>query len=265
VNTKIAQAISLQGFGNAFFRGMVPREMASRMVAAHSTFKNVKGVSFVRYRGNWRVLGRSFAIHDIGEWLTILTDRGTNEIKLGICAGLPAVASEYLDRILCLEAKTRESVQIWRPSWRLARSPGSNERIWEVDYQESSQQQTTVPEFQVDQATRNLQGALEKIKAFAVTHNLDAWGESFSAALASISDSDPIIPYFPDLLPETLHPTLAVRRLLSGAFTGWVFGGMGTWNDIATIDEIDKLDYQVVTNELHTAICRAILAAANNI
>ena len=60
----------------------------------------------------------------------------------------------------------------------------------------------------------------------------------------------------PGTLPDS---TLAI---LDAAQSGWVFGGMGSWNDMAFHGEVEK-EYARVSERLYSAITDAICAAAN--
>src|SRR4051794_262143 len=44
---------------------------------------------------------------------------------------------------------------------------------------------------------------------------------------------EPTAPYHPDILPSAGY-TLAARQLLAGAVASFVFGGMGSWNDVVS-------------------------------
>lgn len=262
MNAKLAQAIALVAFGNAFLRDVSLR-VAPELIRYHSTFKNVQEVRFVRYKRRWRACGRVFAVHDPGQWLAILKEANAREIKLGSRSQLPQPFSENLDHILALEVRMEEHLELWVPSWKLRRWRRSNDKIWAVTYKGFRQSESTVPALQIGQTTMELKEALHQIRRFTLDHKLFTWGDQFRAALALLSDTNPTIPYFPDLLPNIPSVDLAVRRLLAAAVQGWVFGGMGTWNDIVFNEKSVVLDYRSVTGRLYAAVCRAIYAAVN--
>jgi hypothetical protein len=55
----------------------------------------------------------------------------------------------------------------------------------------------------------------------------------------------------------------SARRLLATAARSWVFGGMGTWNDL-TFDGSEEEAYEEVSAELYDAVLGAFVAAANS-
>ena len=54
--------------------------------------------------------------------------------------------------------------------------------------------------------------------------------------------------------------SLEARQLLATASHAWVFGGMGSWNDVALTDDER---YKPVTAELFEAVLEAVVAATN--
>ena len=55
----------------------------------------------------------------------------------------------------------------------------------------------------------------------------------------------------------------AARTILDACQSAWVFGGMGTWNDLAFPDEDQKL-YLRASDALFRAIIDAIVAAVGD-
>ena len=65
-----------------------------------------------------------------------------------------------------------------------------------------------------------------------------------------------------DFIPRNCL-SIEAEQLISACFTGWVFGGMGSWNDMAFGREMEE-EYHRVSDLLYTAICNAIVAAVNS-
>lgn len=62
--------------------------------------------------------------------------------------------------------------------------------------------------------------------------------------------------YFPGSLSKTSE------AMLDAAQSAWVFGGMGSWNDM-TFDGEERREYEAASEELFTAVNNAICVAAN--
>jgi hypothetical protein len=54
---------------------------------------------------------------------------------------------------------------------------------------------------------------------------------------------------------------LAARRLLAIATNSWVFGGIGSWNDLGFVED---QRYQSVSEPLYGAMMNAFLASVNS-
>ena len=104
--------------------------------------------------------------------------------------------------------------------------------------------------------------AIEDARAFASSQDLTTWSDVFGKALAILEAESPEIPYHPDLLPEEVD--LSCRRLMAAAASAYVFGGMGSWNDMWFEDDA-AASYQDITRSLYQAVMFAIDAAANQV
>ena len=56
---------------------------------------------------------------------------------------------------------------------------------------------------------------------------------------------------------------LEARQLLGAVLAGWVFGGMGSWNDLG-FDGEDQEEYTELSDELFTLLNQAIAVAIDS-
>ncbi len=89
------------------------------------------------------------------------------------------------------------------------------------------------------------------------------WSEWFRAALQRASASRAVFDYYPDVLPLTGY-TEPARRLLSACEKAWVFGGMGSWNDVGFETPELEARYRSLTPELFSAVLFGVAAAVNS-
>jgi hypothetical protein len=109
-----------------------------------------------------------------------------------------------------------------------------------------------------------LEQSLSTIADFAGAHQLSEWADVFKKAKAILNSTDPAGDYYHhDLLVEKHYPLIA-RQLLFAAGAAWVFGGMGSWNDLGFNTEEDNKKYDDVSAGLYAAINQSVLAAANS-
>src|SRR5260370_37161286 len=77
-----------------------------------------------------------------------------------------------------------------------------------------------------------LRQALSDILAFCEQHRIDGFGGYSRKAIECLSADDPFaLAYHKDLAPEKLL-TLSAQQVLAACQAAWVFGGMGSWNDM---------------------------------
>jgi hypothetical protein len=107
------------------------------------------------------------------------------------------------------------------------------------------------------EAENDLQAALTKAYDFAIEQKFDSWAAWFAKAQAA----DPDMPYHPDMLPEGWPH--AAQRCASRAAQAWVFGGMGSWNDIYIPDPEVDARLREVSRELYRSVLVALVAATN--
>lgn len=87
---------------------------------------------------------------------------------------------------------------------------------------------------------------------------MDTWAAWFERALAVGDD----IPYYPDMLP--LGYTYEARHLAALAAQAWVFGGMGSWNDMTFENESATAEYGAVSRDLYNAILVGLVASVDS-
>ena len=65
-----------------------------------------------------------------------------------------------------------------------------------------------------------------------------------------------------DFIPDGIYSKEA-RQLIQAAFASWVFGGMGSWNDLAFNGE-DGVQYASLSKQLYEAICSSMASVSNS-
>jgi hypothetical protein len=104
--------------------------------------------------------------------------------------------------------------------------------------------------------------ALGAAETFAGSQELKDWAAWFADARRLGDAMNPVPPYHPDMLPATGYPE-AARQLLAMATRAWVFGGMGSWNDLAFDDPEPQEKHERLSAELYSAVLGAFVAAVN--
>lgn len=271
VNGELAQSICLAAHGTRWLRD--PTGPPPRLEETSSTFKFVAAVRF-ESEGGPGSGGRG----SVGSWLESLRRSGVDRLWLAIpetrtvsAGGHPVdehslAGSANAGRWSILATGTtttgpasspRATGEFWHGAWKLGDRNAPDRRIWLVNYLAvpATDAVATVPE--LGHVEEELTGALSEAHDLAVDQALDSWAAWFEKALAP----NPEMPFHPDMLPgDWPH---AARRCAARAAQAWVFGGMGSWNDLDLPDPETRQRHADVSRRLYGAILDALVAATN--
>jgi hypothetical protein len=150
-----------------------------------------------------------------------------------------------------------ERPHVMRPEWTFG------DQSWRVNYHIFAVDELPpVGDVDVDRAAGELRRQLAAARAFVTTHGhpyYADWDEYLARANAILEESD----HHSDLLP-TVGYSAAAHRLLAAASAAWVFGGMGTWNDMVFSDKAVEQHYHEITGAFFSAVMNGYLVAANS-
>jgi hypothetical protein len=240
--------------------------------AANSTFEYVRRVVFELHDS---ADGGSRSAADVEGWLKDARERGIERLWLSIPdpSDVEVAGQQVPDRMLVAFAgagqwsvlgTSGDRSEMWRVAWTLGDRDAPDRRIWDVTYHGEPVEGEAPPgRPDIAAAEDRLLTALGKVEAFAREQKeVEGWADLFAETrrLAATADAQP--PYFPDMLPPRGFPESA-RRLLATGARSWVFGGMGSWNDL-TFQGQDEEEYEAVSAELYAAVLGAFVAATNS-
>ncbi len=154
-------------------------------------------------------------------------------------------------------------IELWYPSWNVDRTDLTKTRVWKVRYHGVAGKVGLRAPFTVEFITSMLGRALSVAADFARRHAGNGpWAGIFGKALATLTGAA-LPPRGPlDALPRFGYGD-AARRLLASADQAWVFGGMGSWNDLGWSEPDIQAEYEAVTGKLYEAVKAACVTAAN--
>ena len=162
-----------------------------------------------------------------------------------------------------IEQVTRSGkCRLWEGHWELGDRNAPDQKIWDVSYRctgdgkPSPVQPTTL----IPSIRDQLDKVLREIAVFAQEAGANQFASSFERAYLALSSNDPLRePYHIEFRDGDL--TLPAMQLLGAIFHGWVFGGMGSWNDNPVGDNARNA---ALSNRLFDTLVRAIVAVANS-
>lgn len=201
-------------------------------------------------------------------WVEGLAERGIDRVRLVVPSPGRQAAGDLSvdDRLLAgftnagrqwALATGSGRPEAWGAGWELGDRDREDQRIWSVRYEGQYLDATPeLPVRSVADAAHALDAALVAIGEFALAQqHMGNWPEIFAAARVAEVDGGPT------LLARSAPGD--AQRLATRASSAWVFGGMGSWNDMGFAEPDAQARYDAVSGELYRCVLEAIEAAAN--
>lgn len=239
----------------------------------NSTFSFCESVSFVEFKKVFFVDVREKQIaRNPMEWFELLRAQGTRGLRLvygeqSVTGISDRMSSGFVGGggLWQIEAVLRSGKSgYWRSRWEVGDRNAADRRIWRVAYEKISEGQSTkgVPE-SLDELSDKLRAALREIREFSAANNCGGFTEWFDRALSALeASSTSVVGFHKDFAPGAILSPSAFR-LLDACQCAWVFGAMGSWNDMYFEDALGR-QYERVSESLFGSLTKAIAAAASN-
>lgn len=268
MNGPIAQFVALTCYGNASLQGAAVGEFFSK----NSTCVFCDRVAFVAVERSFlRKPKEKEVAKTPEEWFTFLRSSGALGIRLSrtpqniphisdrMAAGLVGGGGTWSMEVLLPNNRS----QFWRVRWDVWNQHAPEQRIWRVTYGRISERATIESKAADLQSTAEaLAAALRDIHAFSTEQNLEGFTQCFEDALDTLeSGGKNLHGYHKDLAPAD-HLPVPATSILDACQRAWVFGGMGSWNDMG-FDGDDQKRYERVSEQLFRVVNQAISEAAN--
>jgi len=277
----LAQLVALTSYGNAYLQD---GEDIGSFFPANSTFQFCSKVDFVNFKKS--VLSSRpkevKVADDPLQWFQGLKKQGCKRLRLFYTpsentptktpdhklAGMVGGGGTWM-----IETIYGKFSHYWFNRWQVTQKDdlrpsvdGPPDRpVWSVSYGRIDKDQpVTDKQFHIKDTSSLLEQSLKAIAGFAESQHLPSWAETFNKARSILDSINPIQDYYhQDLLVEK-HYSLEARQLLAAAGAAWVFGGMGSWNDLVFDSENINKTYDERSAQLYNAINQAVQAVANS-
>jgi hypothetical protein len=268
VQGPIVQIVALVLYGNHFLRG----DQLSGFYPDNSSFQFCRSVTFVRLKATGgKPLELAYASAP-GDWFAKLRNDGVVGLRV---VHLPANDPGISERMSVafvggggrwlIEAVHGSRSDYWEGRWETTGKQEPDRRIWVVTYGQvtEGERPSSTASKGMRQITQELESLLPRMQTFAERHNLPAFTAFFGDARKLLAAPSPLgAVYHKDIAPQgTLSPE--AQALLAAAQTAWVFGGMGSWNDIS-FEGADQTDYDSLSEQLYVLLKQATIEATNS-
>lgn len=256
LNGELVQVIALVSYGNWYLTYGHDRPVPD-LLNTNSTFQYVSSVYFAHYKDKHQTQGETVAA-DLTEWFRLLRSIGVSRLWNIAFAWNDSERPEYQQAGFAgavpraIQADLPAGYEPWYPQWR---TEGSDTRPWVVEYRGLTFPHShALPLIDLKDLKIRLQSAIQQAISFArKSHSpLQDGSEWLEGALQLLDASIPLPPFHRDMLPEEGYSLLA-RQLLATATQAYVFGGMGSWNDIGFEGSLQR-EYEKVSADLYEVI-----------
>jgi hypothetical protein len=263
MSQNLVEAVALVTYGNLYLQDRTSEFDFDKMVAEHCYRRDFMDFPFEGIAGSNKVLATN-----ANKWFKYLNDKGAKRLKLFYKKSnqidLPDHISTAFDGggsqwIIEAQFETTSDLYLteWYPSTKFKLD---TRKTHVVRFNRDTIHLDDISE-PVRIAREKLSKKLQQLSEFASKYDYSQhWVENFKSALMTLLEFKPQAS--DEFLPADIYSTEA-RQLIQGAFASWVFGGMGSWNDMS-FSGTDQAVYESLSEDLYTSLCNAIVAAVNS-
>jgi len=184
---------------------------------------------------------------DIDDWFRELKKRNLVDIKFitqDVLDDIPGKTAFANTVGMILITFYSDKTTYWSVKWMF----DDKIRKWDIIYTEHECIAPVDEGLVLESRREDFLRALEDIKAYADRHKIDNFANCFQRAIDSLKTK-----HTDNIMPEEN------TQLFNASYHAWVFGGMGSWNDLPSNDE----EYPLVTSRLYSEIVYALMYAVN--
>ena len=235
MNDIIAQVIAIIGYGNDYLQvGNLLYDFDSNCI-----FQYCKSVDFIyqKKKGLFSKKVEMLVADSPTGWFKYLNEKGCLKLRLHFKSQR---SDDYMTAgfvggggIWLIETVFEDHSDFWNAEWSSINQNAPDNKIWQVKYKCISKDRPTIDkQYDLLEIKTRLKNSLTQIESFALEENLEYWGKLFESAR---------------------------RLLVFAAFSSFVFGGMGSWNDGVAKNhkkhkELSKILYEDIVDAIVSAV-----------
>jgi hypothetical protein len=266
----LAQIVSLTSFGNEVLQSGI---LLNDYYPENSTLQFCNQVVFSEFHKK-TLLSKSKNVlkaKNPNEWFQYLLSSKCRKIRLYYQPSRNQLQDHKMAGFVggggawIIETIYKNDSNLWWNSWSVTDQNTKDKKTWSVKYVCDVHKSKIIDkQDDMDVIRTLLESSLMDIEEFAFRNDLENWGNVFSKARKILNSDEPEHDFYhKDIIVRKNYP-LPVRQILFSAGSAWVFGGMGSWNDMVFNKTDDSQNYERLSASLYSAINQAILATVNS-
>jgi hypothetical protein len=272
MQTELSQIISLTSYGNEFLK---TGHFSANYYPGNTTFQFCNLVDFRDFKKKWfsEKLEESVSAGNPLDWFKKLKKDGCTKVRLYYTpsrdntsgpeynlAGFAGGAGIWL-----METIFGNYSHYWQKRWQVINQNAVDGKIWSVNYARTVQKSiVTNQQLEIAPIIKKFKNVLADLLAFCAKQDLKYWSEHFQKASDMISSQTPNTEYYHHDLLVTQNYSLEAQQLLFAAGQSWVFGGMGSWNDMRFENKEVNTSYLQLSQRLYDLLLQGVIASVNS-
>ncbi|TFG95018.1 hypothetical protein E4H12_14115 [Candidatus Thorarchaeota archaeon] len=258
----IARNVALVTYGNVFLQKQTEFDIDT--LVTHNCYR----LDFIeppveRIAGSTKILAK-----DAPLWFKYLKDQGAKKLKIHYQTLFQSELPDHISTAFVgggshwfVEVQFEKDSDLYLSDW--VPPEDSEVDMMKTHYIriEKNTRHLDGPSPSVAESREQLQTVLQQLSKLAGKFEFSKhWVSNFEIPLTTLREFEPKV--VDEFLPAGIYSKEA-HQLIVAAFGSWVFGGMGSWNDLVFSGDSQDL-YTSLSDNLYSTICKAIVSAVNS-
>ncbi|NHJ48589.1 MAG: hypothetical protein FK733_12460 [Asgard group archaeon] len=259
MNIDVIRISILTAYGNAYLQGK-----KVSFDKNHPAAYNHRNIKFIQDIQEDHIKWNNYLADNPNEWFKYLKENNYSRLYLSYSPSSNPQIKDHQGAAFvgggsqwCIIAMKGDKCDVWSEKHQA-------ERGEQMIYFYLSSKDKDLPKIQntpLDKVKLYLREILKDLVDFTIKSELKNWQNVFQKSLLklTVENEDELLDI--ELLPENCF-SLEAKQILATCDKAWVFGGMGSWNDVVKVHNYDL--YTRLTANLYDTICKSIAAAINS-
>ncbi len=260
MNKDVLEIAFLTAFGKANLKGK-----DSPFLKNHPAAYNYRNMRFVKKEPSVeQLLAKDIIAKDPNDWFTYLKNNKFTKLHLIYKPELKLKMKPHYKKFFdsksnswYIFAEKDSKYDVWKQKWQAENGEAISYYYLLIEAMEIDKIST----LSLETTIRFLKIILNELIEFTTRNELTNWTNVFQTALDKFNINNPSELLSDEYLPTECY-SLEAKQILTACDQAWVFGGMGSWNDIVHVDNYDI--YRRLTDNLYDTLNNSVAAAINS-